>query len=475
MRKILTVTAFTAVVLTGCTMAPAYKRPMAPVASSWGASAMATTGAAQGASDIGWREFYKDARLQKLIGLALENNRDMRVAALNVEKLRAQYRIQRASMVPTVNAAGDLAHSRKADDLVTPGKGNISDEYDVKLGVASWEVDLWGRVRSLKSKALETYLASEETHRSVQLSLVAEVAQQYLTRVSLAERLKIASDTLLSVSRSRDLTRRMREIGRSSELDVQSAEALVAQAEGNVASYERQLSIADDALVLLVGQPLTAEEIGSTASLSEIAVSMEIAPGLPSDLLTRRPDILAAEHTLKAANANIGAARAAFFPKISLTGSVGTASDELSGLFKNGNSTWSFAPDVTLPIFAGGANVAALDAASVDRRIGVANYEKAVQTAFREVADALASNAPLEREWRADVALVAAESKRLELADARYKAGLDSYLSVLSAQKDLYSAQQSLVAASLARLENSVTFYKVLGGGYPERKQIVAH
>lgn len=466
MRKILTVTALTAAVMSGCTMAPSYKRPEAPVSAAWANSATAKTGAGISAEAIGWREFYKDGRMQKIIALALENNRDMRVAALKVEQLRAMYRIQRASLVPTVNATGAQARTRKADDLVNSGQANISDEYSAKLGVASWELDLWGRVRSLKNEALETYLASEATRSSVQMSLVSEVANQYLTRVSMAERLKLAQDTLTAVSRSRDLTKSMRSIGRSSELDMQSAEAQVAQAMGDVASYERQLAVADDALVLLVGRPLTAEEIGDSATLGDIYLSMEIAPGLPSDLLERRPDILSAEHTLKAANADIGAARAAFFPKITLTGSVGTASDELSGLFRNGNGTWNFAPSVSMPIFAGGATKSAYDVARIEKRIEIANYEKAIQTAFKEVADTLASNEPLGRELDADVSLVAAQSKRLELAEERYKAGFDSYLTVLTAQQSLYSAQQSLIATRLAKLENSVTFYKVLGGGW---------
>lgn len=464
MRKTLLLTCLTAVAMSGCTMAPRYTRPEAPVSASFGNAENAAYKALR-ADEAGWRDFYKDARLQNLIQAALENNRDLRVAALNVERLRAQYRIQRAALMPTVNATGALSRTRKADDLVSSTQANISDEYSAKLGSTSWEIDLWGRVRSLKNEALETYLASEETSRSVRISLVSEVARQYLTRLSLAENLQLAQDTLASVTRNRDLMEKMRSIGRSSEMDMQSAEVQVAKAQGNVAAYERQLAAADNALFVLVGRPLAKEEIEG-ASLEEISLSMEIAPGLPSDLLERRPDILAAEHSLKAANADIGAARATFFPKITLTGSVGTASNELSGLFDNGNSTWNFAPNVSMPIFAGGAVRSAYDVAKIAKRIEVANYEKAIQTAFKEVADTLAANEPLERELKADLTLASAQAKRLELAEARYKAGFDSYLAVLTAQQDLYSAGQSLIATRLARLENSVTMYKVLGGGW---------
>jgi multidrug efflux system outer membrane protein len=464
MRKTLLFTCLAAVSMTGCTMAPRYTRPEAPVSASFGKDEAVAANALR-ADETGWRDFYKDPHLQNLIQAALENNRDLRVTALKVEKMRAMYRIQRAALLPTVNATGALSRTRKADDLVSSTQDNISDEYSAKLGTASWEIDLWGRVRSLKNEALETYLASEETSRSVRISLVAEVARQYLTRLSLAENRRLAGDTLASVTRNRELVQRMRGIGKSSEMDMQTAEAQVAKAQGDVAAYERQLAAADNALFVLVGRPLSMEEV-SGAPLGEIALTMEIAPGLPSDLLARRPDILAAEHTLKAANADIGAARAAFFPKIALTGSVGTASDELSGLFDSGNSTWNFAPSITMPIFAGGAVKSAYDVARIAERIEIANYEKAIQTAFKEVADTLAANEPLERELLADTALVAAQAKRLELAEARYKAGFDSYLSVITAQEALYSAEQSLIATRLARLENSVTMYKVLGGGW---------
>jgi outer membrane protein, multidrug efflux system len=469
MRNILPVTALSLAVLAGCTMAPTYKRPDAPVSPQWpaGAASPAMAGA-KPVDEMGWSEFFKDARMRNVIGLALKNNRDMRVAALNVEKLRAQYRIQRADLLPSVKATGSGTRVRTPGELTSSGKPVTSSEYSAGVGVTSWELDLFGRVRSLKNEALETYLAGEQTRRSVQITLVAEVAEQYLTRLSLAEQLKLAQDTLDVVTKSRDLTRRMSEAGRSSQLDVQTAEAQVQTAIVNVAAYERQLAVADNALVLLVGQPLTADDLAGATQLENISFASDIAAGLTSDLLTRRPDILAAEHALKAANADIGAARAAFFPKITLTGSMGTESSELSGLFKSGSGAWSFTPSITVPIFAGGANKALLDVSKIEKMIEVANYEKAIQTGFKEVADTLASGMPLARELAADTALVAAQEKRYDLAQARFKTGFDSYLTVLSAQQDLYSAQQALINARLSLLSNRVTFYKVLGGGYLE-------
>ena len=465
MRSIIPFTTLTALALAGCTMAPSYERPVAPVDQTWSASTSLSTNVDRSVDDIGWREFFKNERLILLIDKALENNRDMRVATLKVEKLRAQYRIQRADLLPSIDATGTASRTRKAGDLTTSGNPTTTSEYNAKAVLISWELDLFGRVQSLKNKALESYLSSEETQRSVRLSLVAEVAQQYMTYVSQSEHLKHAQSTLEAVSRSRDLTLSMRKIGKSSDLDEQTAHAQVAKAMSNVAGYERQLAAARSALVLIVGQPLSDADIGTT-SLDEISVATNISAGLPSEILTRRPDILAAEHTLKAANADIGAARAAFFPKIALTGSVGTASNELSGLFNNGNGTWNFAPQITLPIFASGANKASLDAAKIEKKIEVATYEKAIQTAFKEVSDTLASMTPLNDELAANTALVTAQSKRLELAQARYTAGLDNYLVVLSAQQDLYSAQQSLIDTRLAKLSNCVTLYKVLGGGW---------
>jgi outer membrane protein, multidrug efflux system len=467
MRKLITFSAIGIAVFAGCTMTPNYKRPESPESDKWPSAEM---GKGATVSDVGWQDFYKDEKLQKVISLALENNRDMRVAALNVEKLRAQYRMQRANLLPEVSATGAETKTRTPGDLTSSGSPVTSDQYSVKAGVTSWEVDLFGRVRSLNAQALETYLASEATRESVRISLIAEVVDQYLARISFAEDLRIARDNLAAVEKSRDLTLEIRKIGRNSDLDVQSALAEVESARASVASYERQLAAADNALALVVGCALPEELLSDAPLLENITLAGDLSAGLPSGLLTRRPDIMAAEHTLKAANANIGAARAAFFPKIALTGSYGTASADLNGLFKSGSEAWTFAPTISVPIFSGGANKASLDAAKIEKRIEIASYEKAIQTAFREVSDVLVSAEPLKREMEADRAQVAAQQRRLDLATERYKAGLDSYLVVLTAQQAYFSAQKSLVAARLALIENRVTFYKVLGGGWEAEK-----
>lgn len=464
MRRIVFPLLVSAGCFVGCTLAPSYRRPEAPIPRAWpGEADVGQEG--RPASETAWADFVREPRLQGLIRLALENNRDLRVAALNVEAARAQYRIQRAALLPAVDATGSGTRARTPGSLTGSGQAAVSSSYAVSVGATAYELDLFGRVQSLRSKALETYLAREETKRSVQLTLVSEVADQYLAQRALVEQLELAQRTLAAVSASRDLTKKSYEAGNVSELDYQSAEAQVQTARSNVANYQLQLAASDTALSLLVGRSLPGD-LPAPSRLEETRFLRELSPGLPSDLLQRRPDILAAEHTLKAANADIGAARAAFFPKISLTGSAGTASSELSGLFDAGSGSWSFAPSVTLPIFAAGSNKATLDVAKLETEVEIATYEKAIQTAFKEVADALSAKAPLEERLSATRELVAAQRKRFDLAQVRYRSGADSYLSVLSAQQDLYAAQQSLISVQLARLSNLVALYKALGGGW---------
>jgi len=460
MRKLITISIVAA--LAGCAMAPSYERPESPVADKW---ASGGTGG-ESVDAVGWRDFYKDAKLQNVITLALENNGDLRVSALNVEKLRAQYRIQRANILPEISASGAETRTLTPGDLSASGSPTTSDQYSLKVGVTSWELDLFGRVRSLNKAALETYLAGESSRDGVRIALIAEVVDQYLTRISLADTLRIARENLDAVTKSRDLTLEMRKNGKSSELDVASAEASVFSAQADVSACERRLALADNALALVVGCAVPAELLEDAASLENIVLDTNVSAGLPSDLLTRRPDIVSAEHTLKAANADIGAARAAFFPKIALTGSYGTASAELSGLFNNGSEAWTFAPTISVPIFSGGANRASLDATKIEKRIDIVSYENAIRTAFREVSDVLVSSEPLRREMELNVAQTAAQKKRLDLATERYRAGLDSYLVVISAQQAYFSAQRAEVSSRLSLLENRVTFYKALGGGW---------
>jgi len=444
--------------LGGCTLIPHYERPGAPIGARYPGGSAAT--GAKASSEIAWREFFADARLKKLIELALEDNRDLRVAMLNVEQSRAQYRIARAGFFPTIQAAGSYIRQG--------GVGNgspVTTQWSASIGSTAYEVDFFGRVRSLNAQALEKYLATEEGRRSAQISLVAQVATQYFTLRQLAEQLQLARQTLKSVQQLYGLNKSTFDAGTTTELDLRTAEAQVLTARVNVLTYERQVAQAENQLVLLVGRPLP-PQLPAARALSAGNVMSGIPAGLPSDLLQRRPDILQAEHSLKAANANIGAARAAFFPTISLTGSTGSTSMELSKLFGQNTGTWSFSPQVSVPIFTGGLTRANLDVAKITSRIEVANYEKAIQTAFREVADSLVARPIYVRQVEAQEALVNAQQRRYALAEARFRQGVDLYLNVLSAQQDLYGAQRTLIETRFESLSNHVTLYKALGGGW---------
>ncbi|MGC2064418.1 MAG: AdeC/AdeK/OprM family multidrug efflux complex outer membrane factor [Thermodesulfovibrionales bacterium] len=460
--------AVTLLLLSGCaSMAPEYRQTNSPVPAEWPAGpaykGSAVSSADKVAADIKWQEFFIDQQLQKLINLALENNRDLRVAALNIERSQALYRIQRADLFPTVIAAGSGNEQRVPARLSTTGQAMTVKQYSVDLGFSSYELDFFGRVRSLKDQALEQFLATEEARRSLQISLVAEVAGNYLTLAADKERLKIAQDTLAGQQASYNLSKHRFEAGASSELDLRQAQTSVDSARVDIARFTGQVAQDENALALVIGSPVPADLMPE--GLSAITALKEFSAGLPSDLLQRRPDIVQAEHLLKAANANIGAARAAFFPRVTLTTSIGLASDQLSGLFKGGTGAWRFAPQITLPIFDAGRNQANLKVTEVDRQIFLAQYEKAIQSAFREVADALAQQGTLGDQLEAQQSLVEAAAGTYRLSDARYKNGIDSYLSVLDAQRSLYSAQQGLIAVRLSRLVNMVTLYKVLGGG----------
>jgi multidrug efflux system outer membrane protein len=473
MRKLI-VSVIAAVLAAGCTLEPKYDRPAAPVPQSFpegeahrAAAVAPTTGKA--AADIGWREFFTDARVQQLIELALANNRDLRVAALNVEAARAQYRIQRADLLPTISATANESVQSVPPYLRNPGLPipSVIRQYNVGVGFTAYELDLFGRIRSLNHQKLEQYFGYEETRRSSQISLVAEVADGYLSLLADQELMRITQETLESDTDSYTLTQRMVEAGQATALDLRQAESAVDAARANLAQYTRQVAQDRNALQLLVGAPLP-QELSDGPPLEAQSFLEELPAGLPSGLLERRPDILSAEHNLRAANANIGAARAAFFPSVSLTGNFGTASTQLSGLFASGSRNWSFSPGISLPIFAGGANVANLDLAKVEKNVQVAQYEKAIQTAFREVADALAARGTLQQQLEAQRALVDASGASYTLSEMRFHSGVDAYLTVLDSQRTLYSAQQGLVSVELTRLENLVSLYKALGGGWEE-------
>jgi multidrug efflux system outer membrane protein len=447
-------------------MAPKYTRPDAPVPAQWpaGAAYNETKSAASvpAASELPWREFFTDERLQKIIGIALDNNRDLRVAALNVERARALYGISRASLLPSVNAVGVMSKQLIPADLSTTGYAMVAEQYSVNLGITSWEIDFFGRIRSLKDKALEEYLATEDARRSAQISLVSAVAQAYLTLAADRENLKLVASTLEAQETSYKLIRKRYDVGLSSELDLLRAQSQVDTARGDVARYTQLTAQDENGLNLLVGSPMPQELL--TSDLGSVNPPQEISPGLSSELLLRRPDVLAAEHQLKAANANIGAARAAFFPNISLTTAIGTASADLSGLFKSGQGTWLFAPQIIMPIF-DARTWSAYDVIKVEKEITVAQYEKVIQTAFREVADALAVRGTVNQQIAAQQSLVDAVAETYRLSQARYTKGIDSYLSVLDAQRSLYGAEQVLIVLRLAQIVNTVTLYKVLGGG----------
>ena len=453
--------------LAGCTMEPRYRTPALPVPDQWpipaetaataptdaaapapAASAAPTTTAEQATQDIGWRDFFIDPQLQRLIGLALANNRDLRVAVLNIESARAQYRIQRAALLPQIDASG--SYTKQKEPAVDFGFPYTASYYDVGVGVTSFELDLFGRVRSLTHAALEQYLAQEQARRGAQLSLIAEIANAYLTLASDRELQRLAQQTLKSQQSSFGLTEKQHEIGASSGLDLAQAQTTVEQARADVARYEGNVAQDINALTLLVGAPIDPAWLPEQFNARTMGIDT-LPAGLPSSVLLRRPDILEAEYALRGANANIGAARAAFFPEISLTADIGSASGALSGLFKAGTGSWSFVPQATLPIFHGGALLGQLKVAKVNRQIALAQYEKAIQSGFREVADGLALTATLARQRVAQEALAGATARAFELSQRRYKV-----------------AQQSLITTRLAEQSNRVTLYESLGGGWLE-------
>jgi len=403
--------------------------------------------------------------LRSLIELALANNRDLRVAILNIEQARAQYRVQDAQTLPTVNASGSGTAARTPASLSSTGAAVTSHQYSANLGVSAYELDLFGRVRNLSSQALEQYLATEQARRTTQISLVAEVTTAYLTWAADQERLALAIDTLRSQTESYHLTQTRFDLGVASALTLRQLQTSVESARVDVARYTGQVAQDRNALALLLGTPVP-DALAPDALGEALNALPELPAGVPSDLLLRRPDLLQSEHQLKAKTANIGAARAAFYPSISLTATAGSSSADLSGLFKAGSGSWSFIPQINLPIFDAGSNQANLDSAVAGRDIAVAQYEKAIQTAFREVADALAQRSAVSDQLLAQKALVQASDEVLQMSQARFDRGVDSYLDVLDAQRSWYSARQTLIGTRLSRLTNGVTLYKALGGGW---------
>ncbi len=489
-------------VLAGCSLIPAYERPSAPVPAVYPGGPAQRPGQPAAAS-VSWLDYFGDARLQRVIGIALRNNRDLRVAALNIEQARATYQIQRAAQFPTV--AASVSETRQRPSLLGQG---VSGSALAGLGVSAWEIDVFGRIASLREAALAQFLATEEARKAVQVSLIGAVANGWLTLLADDELLELTRQTLATRQESVRLTKLRFDAGVVSEIDFQLARGLAETAQATYAQQQRQRLQDENALALLLGEPVPPEVLPASApaaalpdvaaagtaaaaagaapdrgapaaspvpaldtlagGLDSLAPMPELPAGLPSDLLARRPDIRQAEQQLLAANANIGAARAAFFPRIALTASVGSASGDLSGLFKSGSQAWTFAPQVTLPIFDAGRNQAGFEAARAQRDIAVAQYDKAIQGAFREVADALAGRATLGEQLRATRAQAEAEAVRFRLSDLRYRNGIASALDLLDSQRSLFAAQQLAVQVRLAQLQNQVLLYKALGGGWTE-------
>ena len=455
----------TGLILGGCTLAPEYTKPEAPIPAAWpqGPAYPQTGPASDNATmaEIPWRDFYIEPQLQKVIATALENNRDLRLAALNVKRAQAMYGIQRAELFPALDATAGAARSHTPADLSSSGVETTSSKYDVNLGVFAWEIDFFGRIRSLKDRALEEFLATEQAQKSAQLMITSAVAEAYLTLAADRENQKLAETTFTSQQDAYDLIKQKYDAGLASELDLNRAQTQVAIARGDIARYTQMVARDINALNLLAGTTVPKDMLPD--DLTQIKLLPDIFTGVSSEVLLNRPDISQAENRLKAANANIGAARAALFPRISLTTSIGTASSELSGLFDSGQDTWSFGPQVALPIF--DARLwSALDVTKAEQEITLVQYEKTIQTAFREVADALAVRGTMDLQIAAQTELVQAAEQTYRLSDIRYQKGVDSYLGVLDAQRSFYQAQQGLVALHLAKRGNQVGFYKVLGG-----------
>lgn len=499
-----------AALLGGCTLIPDYLRPGLPVSATYPTGPaykdanLTPEQAMRSAASTGWREFFTDARLQALISIALRNNRNLRIAVLNVAAAQAQYRVQRSDLFPHISLSGIGDYGTLPASTTIPSSGfggggggaastaaaggtssgvaaaptSVSSTgaqhtsyryYNVGLGFASYELDLFGRLRSLSAQAFEQYLAQVETARSTQISLVAEVASAYLTVLADQSLLKITQDTVASEQQAYDLTNTQFKGGYTTLLSVRQAETALDQAKANLSLYTRQAAQDENALVLLLGQPMPSDlPLGRDLEHQDLVANLDA--GLPSDLLLRRPDIVSAEHSLLAANANIGAARAAFFPSISLTGSGGVAGSQLSRLFTAGGLSWSFAPQINIPIFTAGQNQGTLDLVKIQKNIQIATYEQTIQTAFREVSDALAGRATYVDQIQSQQRLVDAAADSLRLSMMRFRAGVDSFLPVLQAQQTLYPAQQTLLSLRQAELTNLINLYKALGGGLAETR-----
>ena len=457
--------------LSACNLAPNYVRPSGAVPAALpegGVYPRAATDAPD-VSAIGWRDFFTDDRLRQVIQLGLDNNRDLRVAAANVLQARAQYRVQRADILPSISANGSATYTNSASAAATTGGAAGGGSTDIQyfqanVGFSAFELDLFGRLRNLSKAALEQYFATEEAQRTTRISLIAEIATAWLTLASDQDQLRLSQNTLKTFEQTLDLTRAQFRIGVASELESRQAETNYQAARNDIAALQTKIAQDQNALNLLVGTTVTADLL--PAALGDGRVTRDALPAnLSSEVLLRRPDVLQAEHQLIAQNANIGAARAAFFPRISLTAALGTISSGLTGLFGAGTGTYNVAPSVALPLFDAGRNKGNLDYAKASQQAAVATYEKTIQTAFREVADALAQRGTIDEQVSAQTARASAAQVAAKLSDARYRAGVDSFLVALDAQRTAYAAEQQLVTTRTTRSSNLIELYRALGGG----------
>ncbi|MCS0630496.1 efflux transporter outer membrane subunit [Telluria mixta] len=463
------VTLAIAAMVSGCSLAPVLPPTAPPVAREWpndGADkTLRPSIEARAASDIAWREFIASEPLRQVVQLALDHNRDLRVSILNIEKARARYGVVDAGRLPHLDAGvGQIAQRVPARQSDT-GAGHVARQYSGGVSIPAFELDVFGRVRNMSEAALQQYLGTEEARRAHQISLVAEVVDAWLTLAAERERLQLAMETLGNQQATFELARRRFEAGATSGLDMVEARTSVDAARHDAAACRTRVAAGENALTLLVGTPVPAGLLPHEP-LQAVSRLADLPTGVPSDVLRRRPDVAAAERALRAANADIGVARAAFFPSMSLTAFAGGASPGLSGLFKAGSGAWTFAPQLNLPIFTGGANQANLDIAGANRDIALAQYDKALQSAFREVADALAERGTLDERLAAQASLVDAAEKSYRIHDARYRKGVESYLNTLVSQRELYNARQNLIGIRLASASNRIALYKVLGGGW---------
>ncbi|MGN7973088.1 efflux transporter outer membrane subunit [Serratia sp. 22264] len=450
---------------TGCTLAPEYHRPEAPVPSAWPIKANADLPETPVAA-ITWQALFGDPKLRQVVQLALDNNRDLRIAILNIEKARAQYRIQRSELMPQIGITGAEQAQRTPASVSYTGIGGVTRGYSLDVGISAYELDLFGRIRSLKEEAQQAYLSTAWSRQATQISLIAEVAGSYMSLATDQDLRRLAQETLHSRQEAYDLQQSLTNVGKSSRLPLHQAESELESARYQALLADKQVMSDRNALALLVGKPLPASLLPSTDSLAHMISNKPLSAGLPSDLLQQRPDIVASEHSLLGANADIGAARAAFFPSISLTTSAGRASNALGELFDAGGRSWSFAPQVNLPIFSGGRLMAQLETSRVERDIAVAEYEKTIQTAFREVSDALAERSVVDEETEAQQKNVQAAQAALDFVQVQYANGATDYLNVLDAQRTLFAAQQSLIQSRLSQQNSLITLYKALGGGW---------